>query len=75
MEIHLVSTLTPDDERRLAPSVLDAIGGVLDGLAVSYAVRIRMHVGSPIYRTREASHPDDASGRTATFTKAESPVN
>ena len=75
MEIHLVSTLTPDDERRLAPSVLEAIGGVLDGLPVSYAVRIKTHIGSPIYRSHEVSRADDASGRTATFTKVESPVN
>ena len=30
MEIHLVSSLTPDDESRLAPAMLVAIGRILD---------------------------------------------
>ena len=75
MEIHLVSSLTPDDERRLAPSVLEAIGGLLERLPVSYAVRIRTHIGSPIYRTHEASHADAANGPTAESTKVDPPIN
>ena len=64
MEIHLVSSLTPDDESRLAPKVLAAIGGVLDGLPVSYSVRIETAVGNAIHRNRtapetgQAAHPD-----------------
>jgi hypothetical protein len=73
MEIHLVSSLAPDAERRLAPSVLEAIGGVLDGLPVSYAVRVRTHVGSPLYRSHETPRAGDADGQT--FTPTESPVS
>jgi hypothetical protein len=52
MEIHLVSSLTPDDESRLAPQMLAAIGGILDGLPVSYSVRIETAVGNAIHHTR-----------------------
>jgi hypothetical protein len=75
MEIHLVSSLTPDDERRLALNVLEAIGGVMDGLPVSYAVRIRTNIGSPIYRSREASQADDIVGPVAHSPDVQSPVN
>lgn len=54
MEIHLVSSLTPDDESRLAAKVLAAIGGVLDGLPVSYSVRIETAAGDTIHRSRNA---------------------
>ncbi len=54
MEIHLVSSLTPDDESRLAPQLLAAIGGVLDGLPVSYSVRIETTVGDAIHHNRKA---------------------
>jgi hypothetical protein len=73
MEIHLVSSLKADDERRLAPSVLEAIEGLLDGLTVSYAVRIKTHLGSPIYRSHEISHSDDANGPPEEFTTPGSP--
>ncbi len=54
MEIHLVSSLTPDDESRLAPQVLAAIGSVLDGLPVSYSVRIETALGDAIHHNRKA---------------------
>lgn len=57
MEIHVVSSLTPDDESRLAPKMLAAIGGVLDGLPVSYSVRIETAIGTAIHRShRPARH-------------------
>lgn len=58
MEIHLVSSLTPDDETRLAPRVLAAIGGVLDGLPVSYSVRIETAVGNAIHHNHTAQEGD-----------------
>jgi hypothetical protein len=63
MEIHLVSSLTPDDESRLAAKVLAAIGGVLDGLPVSYSVRIETAAGDTIHRSRNARRnvPTDTS--------------
>ena len=58
MEIHLVSSLTPDDESRLAPKLLAAIGGVLDGLPVSYSVRIETAMGDAIHRSHRARPAD-----------------
>jgi hypothetical protein len=48
MEIHLVSSLTSDDESRLAPGILAAIGRVLDRLPVSYSLRIETTAGNAI---------------------------
>ena len=59
MEIHLVSSLTPDDESRLAPKVLAAIGAVLDSLPVSYSLRIETLVGNTIHRSHTA--PQDGT--------------
>jgi hypothetical protein len=58
MEIHLVSSLTPDDENRLAPRVLKAIGDVLERLPVSYSVRIETAVGNAIHHNHTASVPE-----------------
>ncbi len=65
MEIHLVSSLTPDDESRLAPKVLAAIGAVLDGLPVSYSVRIETIVGNAIHRNRTAPENGQAARQDA----------
>jgi hypothetical protein len=54
MEIHLVTSLTPDDESRLAPKVLAAIGEVLEELPVSYSVRIETSVGNAIHHNHTA---------------------
>jgi hypothetical protein len=60
MEIHLVSSLTPDDESRLAPRVLAAIGGVLEGLPVSYSVRIETAFGNAIHHNHTAGDGEDS---------------
>jgi len=52
MEIHLISSLTPDDERRLAPAMLAAIGRVLDRLPVTYSVRLETATGNAIQHNR-----------------------
>jgi hypothetical protein len=54
MEIHLVSSLTPDDESRLAPAVLTAIGRILDRLPVTYSVRIETAGGNAIHHHHTA---------------------
>ncbi|HEY3382183.1 MAG TPA: hypothetical protein VGK32_10475 [Vicinamibacterales bacterium] len=61
MEIHLVSSLTPEDESRLAPVMLTAINDVLTRLPVSYSVRIEMSAGSAIqhHHTAAAAGADD----------------
>lgn len=55
MEIHVVSSLTPDDESRLAAKILAAIGSLLDGLPVSYSVRIETASGDAIHRSHNAA--------------------
>ena len=40
MRIELTSTLTQEDENRLAPAVLKALAGVLDMLPIAYMIRV-----------------------------------
>lgn len=40
MRIELTSTLTQDDEDRLAPAVLKALSGLLDMLPIAYMIRV-----------------------------------
>jgi hypothetical protein len=40
VHIELTSTLTHDDENRLAPAVLKALSGVLDMLPIAYILRV-----------------------------------
>jgi hypothetical protein len=75
MEIHLVSSLTPDDESRLAPRVLAAIGGVLDGLPVSYSVRIETATGIAIHQSHKARHAESADSAAAASTTSKLAVS
>jgi len=70
MEIHLVSSLTPDDENRLAPAVLAAIGRVLDRLPVTYSVRVETVTGNAIHHSHTAplrGEPDHTTPLRAAF--------
>ena len=40
MHIEVTSTLTQEDEKRIAPAVLKLLAGILDMLPVAYMVRI-----------------------------------
>lgn len=40
MNIRFTSSLTPDDENRLAPIVLQALGAILNAMPIAYMVRI-----------------------------------
>lgn len=40
MNIRFTSSLTPDDESRLAPIVLQALGAILNAMPIAYMVRI-----------------------------------
>ncbi len=60
MEIHLVSSLTPDDESRLAPRVLKAIDELLERLPVSYSVRIETAIGKAIHHSHVEPSQADA---------------
>ena len=74
MEIYLVSSLTPDDESRLAPKVLAAIGDVLDGLPVSYSIRIETAIGKAIRRNHTKPQNGGAAAPGAASGALESPV-
>ena len=66
MDIHLISSLTPDDESRLAAKVLAALGGLLDGFPVSYSIRIETAVGDAIHRSHNAARrPQADASQTA----------
>lgn len=54
MEIHLVSSLTPEDECRLAPQVLSAIERILDRLPITYCVRVETTAGNEIQHSHTA---------------------
>jgi len=41
VEIRLVSSLTSDDELRMAPAVMEAIRGFLNNLPIAYTLRVR----------------------------------
>jgi hypothetical protein len=40
VQIELTSTLTQEDENRLAPAILKALSGLLDMLPIAYMVRV-----------------------------------
>lgn len=40
MDIHFVSTLTPEDEDMYAPVVLNAVRAILDLMPIAYTLRI-----------------------------------
>jgi hypothetical protein len=40
VHIEFTSTLTTDDENRLAPAVLKALSGLLDMLPIAYLIRV-----------------------------------
>lgn len=63
MQIHLVSSLTPDDESRLAPEMLAAIEHVLETMPVSYSVRIETGCGTAIHRNHQAASGEEDGRR------------
>jgi hypothetical protein len=52
MDIHFVSTLTPEDEDRYAPMVLAAVRAILEPLPITYAVRIVTTNGTAVQHTK-----------------------
>jgi hypothetical protein len=52
MDIHFISTLTPEDEDRYAPMVLAAVRAILDNMPISYAVRIVTASGTALQHTK-----------------------
>ena len=64
MDIHFISSLTPDDEDRLAPAILEAIKPMLELMPIAYTIRIRTASNSVYQHTRtelaEGDHAADA---------------
>ncbi len=52
MDIHFISSLTPDDEDRLAPAILEAIKPMLELMPIAYTIRIRTASNSVYQHTR-----------------------
>jgi hypothetical protein len=50
MEIRLISTLTPEDEARLAAAVCAAVAPLLDHLSIAYTLRIETADGQTFQR-------------------------
>jgi hypothetical protein len=68
VEIRLVSSLTSDDELRMAPAVLEAIGGFLNNLPIAYTLRIKTangqgfsHYHLPVSAAARPSSADNLS--------------
>jgi hypothetical protein len=55
MEVRLVSSLTPEDEDRLAPVVLTIVGTMLDQFPLAYEIRIVTPTGKAFLRTSTPS--------------------
>ena len=51
MDIHVVSTLTSEDEDRVADALIVALGELLDGLPIAYALRIETSGTKVLTRT------------------------
>lgn len=70
MDIHFISSLTPDDEDRLASTLLEAITPLLRMMPIAYTVRIRTASNRVFQHTRtdlpevedlDAAAPQDGS--------------
>lgn len=53
MNIRFISTLTADDENRIAPGIMRAVSALLDRLPIAYTIRIET-TGAQVY---QHSHP------------------
>jgi hypothetical protein len=66
MDIHFVSTLTPEDEDRYAPMVLAAVRAILEPMPITYAVRIVTTNGLTVQHTKaeiDAEAPEPPARR------------
>ena len=72
MRIELTSTLTQEDEKRLAPAILKALSGLLDMLPIAYIVRVEttdehvlQHVSPKLVEWDQILLPESESARPA----------
>lgn len=54
MNIRFVSTLTPEDEDRLAPGLIETIGRLLDAVPIAYTLRLETASGKVYQRAHAA---------------------
>jgi hypothetical protein len=60
MDIQLVSTLTSDDEERVADVLLTAFNRLLENLPIAYSLRVTTTSGTTLQRTNlDASSAED----------------
>ncbi len=57
MDIRFISSLTPEDENRIAPGLLTAIASVLDRLPIAYTLRFETIGG----RSYQHTHSPEAT--------------
>ena len=57
MDLHFVSTLTPEDEDRYAPLVLAAVRALLEPMPIAYALRIVTANGLAVQHTKAEATP------------------
>jgi hypothetical protein len=53
MEIRFISTLTADDEKQMAPALMNAVTALLDALPIAYTLRIET-LGAQVF---QHTHP------------------
>jgi hypothetical protein len=58
MNIRFISSLTPEDEDRIAPAVLKAVGAFLDQLPIAYTLRIETS-GNGVFQHAHTGEGDD----------------
>lgn len=60
MDIHFVSTLTPEDEDQYAPAVLNAVKAILDLMPIAYTLRIETANSRVFQHTKSDMRIDNA---------------
>jgi hypothetical protein len=60
MNIRFISSLTPEDEERIAPGVINALGLLLDQLPLAYTLRIETS-GGKVFQHAHTGHDAVAS--------------
>ena len=58
MDIHFISSLTPEDEDRLAPVLLQALKPMLELMPIAYTIRVRTASNAVYQHTRTNLEPD-----------------
>jgi hypothetical protein len=73
MDLHFVSTLTPDDEDRYAPMVLAAVRALLEPMPIAYALRIVTANGLAVQHTKAAATPGSEAASEVTTSRRAGP--